>query len=96
MKHLHQVINSPLITEKGTLVNEQGNQVLFRVRPEANKVEIKRAVESFFKVKVDKVRTINYLGKIKRVGRSSGRRPGWKKAYVTLAEGQHIDFFENM
>jgi len=96
MKSLRHVINSPLITEKGTLVNELGNQVLFRVRPEANKVEIRRAVETFFKVKVDKVRTINYLGKTKRVGRSSGQRPNWKKAYVTLAEGQRIDFFENM
>jgi large subunit ribosomal protein L23 len=96
MKSLHHVIKSPLITEKGTLVNEQGNQVLFKVRPEANKVEIKRAVETFFKVKVDKVRTINYLGKTKRVGRSAGRRSNWKKAYVTLAEGQRIDFFENM
>lgn len=96
MRSLRHVINSPLITEKGTLVNEQGNQVLFRVRPEANKVEIRRAVEAFFKVKVDKVRTINYLGKTKRVGRSAGRRPSWKKAYVTLAEGQRIDFFDNM
>ncbi len=96
MKSLRHVINSPLITEKGTLVNEAGNQVLFRVRPEANKVEIRRAVETFFKVKVDKVRTINYLGKTKRVGRSAGRRANWKKAYVTLAEGQRIDFFENM
>jgi len=94
MRSLYHVIKSPLITEKGTLVNEIGNQVLFRVRPEANKVEIKRAVESFFKVKVDKVRTINYLGKTKKVGRSVGKKPGWKKAYVTLAEGQRIDFFE--
>ena len=96
MKDLHHVIASPLITEKGTLVNEQGNQVVFRVRPEANKVEIRRAVERLFKVKVEKVRTINYLGKFRRVGRSLGQRPGWKKAYVTLAEGQRIDFFESV
>lgn len=94
MRSLRHVINSPLITEKGTLINELSNQVLFRVRPEANKVEIKRAVESVFKVKVDKVRTINYLGKTKRVGRTAGRKAAWKKAYVTLAEGQRIDFFE--
>lgn len=94
MRSLHHVIRSPLITEKGTLINEIANQVLFRVRPEANKIEIKRAVESVFKVKVERVRTINYIGKTKRVGRSAGRRPGWKKAYVTLAEGQTIDFFE--
>jgi large subunit ribosomal protein L23 len=96
MKDLHHVIASPLITEKGTLVNEQGNQVVFRVRPEANKVEIRRAVERLFKVKVEKVRTINYLGKFRRVGRSFGQRAGWKKAYVTLAEGQRIDFFESV
>jgi large subunit ribosomal protein L23 len=96
MKHLERLITAPLITEKGTLVNEQGNQVVFRVRPEANKVEIRKAVEAFFKVKVEKVRTSNYMGKMRRVGRSMGRRPRWKKAYVTLAEGQRIDFFENV
>lgn len=96
MKNLDRVITAPLITEKGTLVNEQGNQFLFKVRPEANKIEIRRAVETFFKVKVEKVRTTNYMGKIHRVGRSAGRRPRWKKAYVTLAPGQRIDFFENV
>jgi large subunit ribosomal protein L23 len=96
MKDLGHVITSPLITEKGTLVNEQGNQFVFRVRPEANKVEIRKAVEAFFKVKVEKVRTCNYLGKERRVGKSMGRRPRWKKAYVTLAAGQRLDFFENV
>jgi len=96
MKDLHGVITSPLITEKGTLVNEQGNQFVFRVRPEANKVEIRRAVETFFKVKVEKVRTINYLGKYRRVGKSVGQRRRWKKAYVSLAAGQRIDFFESV
>ena len=96
MKSLLQVVDSPLITEKGTLVNEQGNQFVFRVRPEANKVEIRRAIEKLFKVKVEKVRTLNYLGKRRRVGKSSGLRPNWKKAYVTLAEGQRIDFFESV
>jgi len=94
MKHYSQVIRSPLITEKGTLVNEQANQVLFKVAPDANKVEIQKAVEQFFNVKVVKVRTVNVLGKVRRVGRSIGRRSSWKKAYVTLAEGQRIDFFE--
>jgi large subunit ribosomal protein L23 len=94
MKHYSQIIRTPLITEKGTLVNEQANQVLFRVAREANKVEIQRAVEQFFNVKVVKVRTVNVLGKTRRVGRSFGRRSDWKKAYVTLAEGQRIDFFE--
>jgi large subunit ribosomal protein L23 len=88
------VIQGPIITEKGTLVNELGNQVVFRVHPHANKVEIRQAVESLFKVRVEKVRTSRLLGKLRRVGRHSGRRPDWKKAYVTLAEGSRIDFFE--
>jgi large subunit ribosomal protein L23 len=96
MKDLHRVIASPVITEKGTLVNEQGNQFVFRVRPEANKIEIRRAIETLFKVKVEKVHTLNYLGKNRRVGHSAGQRPRWKKAYVTLAAGQRIDFFENV
>jgi large subunit ribosomal protein L23 len=88
------VVQGPIITEKGTLVNERGNQVVFRVHPHANKVEIRQAIESLFKVKVEKVRTSRQLGKIRRVGRHQGRRPDWKKAYVTLAEGSRIDFFE--
>jgi large subunit ribosomal protein L23 len=89
------VVTSPLITEKGTMVGELGNQVVFRVRRDASKDQIRRAVESLFKVKVEKVRTLNLLGKTRRVGRHVGRRPDWKKAYVTLAEGQRIDFFDN-
>jgi len=89
-----RVIKAPVITEKGTLVSERGNQVVFKVDRRANKVEIRRAVETMFKVKVEDVRTINLLGKKRRVGRSIGKRPDWKKAYVTLAAGQRIDFFE--
>lgn len=96
MRAEHAIIQAPLITEKGTYVNEIGNQVVFRVRPTANKIEIKQAVEKLFDVKVLQVRTSNVLGKFKRVGRSSGHRPSWKKAYVTLAEGQRIDFFEQV
>ncbi len=96
MKRATDVILSPLVTEKGTLVNELGNQVLFRVRRDATKDEIRKAVESFFKVKVDKVRTVNLLGKTRRVGRHLGQRSNWKKAYVTLAEGQSIDFFQGV
>ncbi len=96
MKSVYDIVTSPLITEKGTMVNEAGNQVLFRVRRDANKDEIRHAIESLFKVKVEKVRTLNYLGKTRRVGKNIGRRPNWKKAYVTLAEGQRIDFFENV
>ena len=96
MKNVYDIVAAPLITEKGTMVNEVGNQVVFRVRRDANKEEIRHAIETLFKVRVDKVRTLNYLGKSRRVGRAVGRRPAWKKAYVTLAEGQRIDFFETV
>jgi large subunit ribosomal protein L23 len=95
MSRVNEVLVSPLITEKGTLVNEIGNQVLFRVRRDANKDEIRKAVETHFKVKVAKVRTVSLLGKLHRVGKSVGKKQDWKKAYVTLAEGHRIDFFEN-
>ena len=93
-KGVYSVLTAPLITEKATLVNESGNQVVFRVRPDASKFAIRQAIETLFKVKVEKIRTIQYLGKPKRVGKSLGKKPDWKKAYVTLAEGSRIDFFE--
>ena len=93
MKGPRDVIQAPLISEKGSLLTEANNQVLFKVRPDANKIEVKRAVETLFKVKVEKVRVARYLGKVRRVGRSMGRRSDWKKAYVTLREGDKIDFF---
>ena len=96
MSHPLEVLLAPLITEKGTLVNELGRQVVFRVHQHANKIEIGRAIEQLFKVKVEKVRTSRQLGKMRRVGRHLGRRPDWKKAYVTLAEGSRIDFFEGV
>ena len=89
-----RIVQGPIITEKGTFVQERGNQVIFRVHPGANKVEIRQAIETLFKVRVEKVRTSRQLGKVRRVGRHQGRRPDWKKAYVTLAEGSRIDFFE--
>jgi large subunit ribosomal protein L23 len=88
------IVRGPVVTEKGTLVSELGNQVVLRVHPQANKVEIRQAVEQLFGVKVERVRTSRFLGKSRRVGRHIGRRPAWKKAYVTLAEGQRIEFFE--
>jgi len=88
------IIRAPLVTEKGTLLGELSNQVVFRVHPKANKVEIRKAVEQVFQVKVEAVRTSRQLGKMRRVGRSAGRRAEWKKAYVTLAAGHRIDFFE--
>ena len=93
MREHQEIIWAPLITEKGSLMAEKTNQVLFKVRPDANKIEVKKAVEALFKVKVLKVRMIRYLGKMRRVGRNAGRLPQWKKAYVTLKEGDKIDFF---
>jgi large subunit ribosomal protein L23 len=87
-------VRRPLITEKGTLLKEQTNQVIFEVDRRANKVEIRQAVEKIFKVKVLSVHTLNVDGKKKRVGRILGRRSDWKKAYVTLAPGQTVEFFE--
>jgi large subunit ribosomal protein L23 len=89
-----EIVQGPIVTEKGTLVSELGNQVVLRVHPHANKVEIRQAVEQLFGVKVEGVRTSRVLGKTRRVGRHVGRRPTWKKAYVTLAEGHSIEFFE--
>ena len=74
MRGPQEVIRAPLVSEKGTLLAESTNQVLFKVRPEANKIEVKKAVETLFKVKVEKVRMARYLGKVRRVGRSMGRR----------------------
>jgi large subunit ribosomal protein L23 len=93
MKGPRDIIQAPLISEKGTALAESANQFLFKVRPDANKIEVKQAVETLFKVKVVDVRMARYLGKIRRIGRSMGRRSDWKKAYVTLKEGDKIDFF---
>ena len=76
MKTVFDIVTSPLITEKGTLVNEHGNQFVFRVRRDANKDEIRHAVETLFKVKVEKVRTLNLLGKTRRVGKHAGPPAG--------------------
>jgi large subunit ribosomal protein L23 len=93
MKGPQEIIQAPLISEKGSLLAENTQQVLFKVRPDANKIEVKQAVETLFKVKVVKVRMARYLGKVRRIGRNVGRRADWKKAYVTLREGDKIDFF---
>lgn len=90
MRNAYDIIKSPVVTEKLARHAEAGNVVVFRVRPDANKIEIKNAVESIWKVDVEAVRTINYEGKMKRMGRFAGRRARWKKAIVTLAEGQSI------
>ena len=92
-----QIIRRPLVTEKSTMMREAGDNIIaFEVDTKANKIQVKTAVEELFKVKVVKVRTANVLGKTRRVGRSLGNRSDWKKAYVTLGEGQRIDFFEQV
>jgi large subunit ribosomal protein L23 len=93
MKPLHQIIKKPLITEKTTAQREEAEVVAFEVARDANKIEIKQAVEKAFQVKVAKVNTVLVAGKVKRVGRQFGKRSNFKKAYVTLAEGSKIDFF---
>ena len=96
MKHPNEVVIRALITEKGTKLREAGNKYLFQVSRAANKVEIKRAVEELFTVTVEDVRTQNLMGKPKRLGRFIGRRPAWKKAIVTLKDGDVIDLFEEV
>ena len=96
MKDARQVVKRALITEKGSVLREQANQYSFEVDAEANKIEIKRAVETIFKVKVKDVRTQMMHGKVKRLGRSQGRRPDWKRAIVTLAADQTIELFDQV
>lgn len=91
-ERLHGVILAPVVSEKSTRVAEKSNCAVFKVLREARKPEIKAAVEKLFNVKVEAVRTLSVKGKVKRFGRFEGRRSDWKKAYVTLAEGQEIDF----
>lgn len=89
---LHQIIIAPVVSEKSTRAAEKFNQAVFKVARDAGKPEIKEAVEKLFNVKVADVRTLNVKGKNKRFGRFEGKRSDWKKAYVTLAQGQEIDF----
>jgi large subunit ribosomal protein L23 len=92
--NLYDVIKKPLLTEKTTLEKDNKNVVAFVVNSDANKIEIKNAVQQLFKVGVTNVRTAVVAGKFKRVGKTVGKRSNWKKAYVTLKEGSNIDFFE--
>lgn len=94
MKDLRSVLRRPLITEKSTMAKELDNQVVFEVDRRATKIEIRKAVETIFDVKVLQVRTLNQKGKSKRMGKYLGKRSDWKKAYVTLAPGQSVEFFE--
>jgi len=92
----YQVIKAPIDTEKSNLQKELLNQVSFSVAPAANRVEIKRAVEEIFDVKVKSVKTINVKGKVKQRGRIVGKRKDWKKAHVTLMPGHRINFFDGV
>lgn len=96
MKVIYNVMKKPLFTEKGMDLKERENKLLIEVSPDANKIEIKKAVEEIFNVKVEKVATIRTKGKKKRMGRFEGRRPNRKKAVITLHEGQKLDFIEGV
>ena len=90
------ILLSPVITEKSASVGASGQTVTFRVDPRASKDDIRGAVERVFSVKVNAVRTCNFIGKVKRTMRGVGRRSGYKKAYVTLVEGSKIDLVEGL
>lgn len=91
----HAVLVQPLLTEKITGLRERTNTVGFIVHPDANRVQIKQAVEALLKVKVEKVNVLNIRGKVKRLGRFSGRRSDWKKAFVTLKKGEKLEMYES-
>lgn len=96
MKPYGKIILRPLLTEKNALLKETQNRVAFEVAKDANKLEIKRAVEDAFKVSVEAVNVVNVKGKVKRLGRNLGKRRDWKKAVITLKEGSTIEFFEGV
>lgn len=95
MKNIYDVLKGPCLTEKAALLQEEDGKVVFKIHPDANKIEVKRAVELMFDVKVKNVRTTNVHGKQKRVGKTIGQTKDWKKAYVTLSEGQ-INFTDEL
>lgn len=95
MKNIYDVLQGPCLTEKASLLQEETGKVVFKVDSRANKIEVKRAVEAMFNVKVQDVRTAKIHGKQKRVGKSVGFTSDWKKAYVTLSEGS-INFADEL
>jgi large subunit ribosomal protein L23 len=96
MRSAREIIVRPVVTERSTTLGEEKDAFTFIVAQDANKLEIRRAVEELFDVKVRSVNTMRYRGKLRRIGRSIGRRPGYKKAIVTLAEGERIDVYEGI
>jgi large subunit ribosomal protein L23 len=96
MKNPRSIIKTSIVSEKGTNLRTDQDKYIFRVDRTANKLEIKKAVEDLFKVKVEEVTTLNMYGKPKKLGRSEGKRPDWKKAIVKLKKGETIELFENV
>ena len=97
MKSAYQIIRKPVITEKGLGVKETEQTLVFEVNSKATKTEIKQAVQSIFKVKVDSIRTANFPGKERRRGKFTGHRPDWKKAYVRLKQGEKMpEYAQNL
>jgi large subunit ribosomal protein L23 len=96
MKGIYEIIKRPLFNEKGMDMKEKENKILIEIDPGANKHQVKKAMEEIFKVKVEKVATINVGGKLKRYGKSIGRRSDRKKAIVTLKKGEKLDFIEGV
>lgn len=96
MKDYTQIVKRPIVTEKGTVLRQEQNKVVFAVARNANKIEIKKAVEELFGVHVEDVRTLNMNGKSKRYGMHAYKRPDWKKAIVTLKSGESIEFYEGV
>ncbi len=96
MKIIYDIIKKPLFTEKGMDLKEREGKILIEAAADANKHEIKKAMEEIFKVKVEKVATMNTKGKLKRFGKSIGRRSDKKKAIITLKKGEKLDFIEGV
>ena len=96
MKDIYRIVRRPIVTEKSSIIKDEAGKVTFEVDRRANKVEIKQAVQKLFNVTVLDVHIMNYSGKNKRLGRSMGKRPDWKKAILTLKSGDSIEFFEGV
>jgi len=93
---LHNILLQPLLTEKITVMRETNNTLGFLVHPDANRVQIKQAVETLLKVKVERVNVMNVRGKVKRLGRFSGKRSDWRKAFVKLKPGEKVELYESV
>jgi len=96
MKNVYNIIKTPYITEKSNIQKEKDNKISFKVSKDANKIEIKKAIEQLFKIKILKVNIVKIKGKVKRVGHNVGKKPDWKKAIVTLKKDDQIDFLEGV